>query len=674
MVKLLVRGDRVKRKILSLVVGASLTFGMAAGVEAAKDTDNHWSSESVNYLYDRGVTKGYSDGTFRPDNSITRAEFVTFVNKLFGFTQKTNINFKDVKSDAWYYDQVAIAVKNGYVDGYSDNSFRPENKISRQEVAKIIAIAGNIKAEGKAKNFSDQKAIGSWAKEYVDIVSSKNYMSGYGSDGSFRPKNETKRGEAAKIIASVHKDVELEKKLEEERRLEEEKKKKEEEEKKKEENKPVEEVKKYTIQIKSGNEGKKNELIKEGKALRAKGYKDVILIKDEYNFYYLLGGIFESEGEANKLMERLKLENYQPKKIERDLSKLTTIDIDKAKLELSKKEEFKLKTEKLSDPSSIGEIKLEELLALNDAKAFFEKAKGEDLDPKDINKMKEVDLKLESLKTDIMGPSKTEYERAQVWAIKKGAHKRFVDIAPVFWDYGKKTNINPEVLYAQAAKETAFGNYTGSVKPHMNNWAGIKTNKANGDKTYDHEIFASPEDGVRGQFNHMGIYVGVDPIGTPHDRWYVTSKIKWAGTVKKVEDLGGRWAPHPDYGLSIMRDYVRPIYKTEKVDKSILEKAKEISDRIEEIMKLEEPKLGLDQPLEGKTLEKPKLDNYDDLEIHSETGVWNGDQVNDYIESLEKVIEDYTKLNPEVIKYVPKNIKSDIISLQSRLKNLKGKI
>ncbi len=61
----------------------------------------------------------------------------------------------------------------------------------------------------------------------------------------------------------------------------------------------------------------------------------------------------------------------------------------------------------------------------------------------------------------------------------------------------------------------------------------------------------------------MGIYCGVDPIGEPHPRWYKTNTASWAGgKIKYVEDLGGRWAPNPDYGISIIRDYVRYIYNT----------------------------------------------------------------------------------------------------------------
>lgn len=164
--------------------------------------------------------------------------------------------------------------------------------------------------------------------------------------------------------------------------------------------------------------------------------------------------------------------------------------------------------------------------------------------------------------TPIIGTTKATILQAQTWASVKGAHQRFIDIAPTYWSYYEQTGINPEILYCQAAKETNFGRYTGAVKPEMNNWAGIKTANPTGDKTEDHECFKTPEDGVRAHFNHMGIYCGVDPIGTPHPRWYITKTAGWAGTVKYVEDLGGKWAPNIDYGISIVRDYLQPLYNT----------------------------------------------------------------------------------------------------------------
>lgn len=179
----------------------------------------------------------------------------------------------------------------------------------------------------------------------------------------------------------------------------------------------------------------------------------------------------------------------------------------------------------------------------------------------DKDKLTWEDLGVESSYTSIIGEARISFETAQKWAEDRGAAQIFIDIAPVYWKYGEISGLRPEILYAQAAKETGFGKYTGAVKPEMNNWAGIKIKSPSGDRTEDHESFATPDDGVRAHFNHMGAYVGLKPIGEAHDRYYVVNSISWAGSVKNLEALGGRWCPDLYYGYSILKDLLTPMMK-----------------------------------------------------------------------------------------------------------------
>ncbi len=166
--------------------------------------------------------------------------------------------------------------------------------------------------------------------------------------------------------------------------------------------------------------------------------------------------------------------------------------------------------------------------------------------------------------TPIAGESTVSLAQAKAWAKSRGAHERFIEIADLYWKYGKEMNIRPEVLYAQAAKETNFGKYTGNVVPEQNNWAGIKTKNASGDTTADHESFATPEDGVRAHFNHMTAYLGKKPSGSTHDRYAMVVSASWAGSIKNAEELGGHWAPDPSYGIDLVEHYLVPM---EKIDK-----------------------------------------------------------------------------------------------------------
>lgn len=155
-------------------------------------------------------------------------------------------------------------------------------------------------------------------------------------------------------------------------------------------------------------------------------------------------------------------------------------------------------------------------------------------------------------KTELLGTAQVSEESAENWARSKGAHQRYIDVIPYYWLYGKMTGIRPEVLFAQAGKETGYGKFGGRVLPEMNNWAGIKKYGANGDATEDHESFDTPNDGVRGHFNHMCAYVGLKPIGEPHGRYKSVASLSWAGTVKYVEELGGKWCPDVEYGKALV--------------------------------------------------------------------------------------------------------------------------
>lgn len=118
-------------------------------------------------------------------------------------------------------------------------------------------------------------------------------------------------------------------------------------------------------------------------------------------------------------------------------------------------------------------------------------------------------------------------------------------------------------MFAQSARETNFGKFTGVVTPDQNNWAGIKTRNPSGDARDDHQTFDTPDDGVRAHFNHICAYVGKKPVGEPHPRYYVVMSLAWAGTIRFVEELGGKYAPNPKYGEELVSLYLKDLLKTE---------------------------------------------------------------------------------------------------------------
>ena len=164
------------------------------------DISGHWAETQIKEWANIGYINGYPDGTFLPDNSITRAEFLTLVNKIFKFENKTNINFIDVRPDYWAYSEIQKGISAGYVSGDKNGTFRPDDFITRQEAAVIInKLLDNTEITENKPNFKDAYDIDEWAKNSVDIVYEHGILSGF-PNGTYRPKKYMTRAEAVSAL------------------------------------------------------------------------------------------------------------------------------------------------------------------------------------------------------------------------------------------------------------------------------------------------------------------------------------------------------------------------------------------------------------------------------------------------------------------------------------------
>ncbi|MEG6615170.1 S-layer homology domain-containing protein [Peptococcaceae bacterium 1198_IL3148] len=181
---------------LCLVLFVVLAFAGLAYAQAT-DIQGHWAESQINSWTDQGLAKGYQDGTFKPNNSITRAEFITLVNRAFDFNETVEINFTDVKSTDWFAGEIAKAKAVGYVGGYSDGSIKPNNQITRQEAASMLARILQLDTSNVAAvaNFKDAQSIPQWSKGSIGAVVAKGYMGGY-PDQTFKPTRSITRAEA----------------------------------------------------------------------------------------------------------------------------------------------------------------------------------------------------------------------------------------------------------------------------------------------------------------------------------------------------------------------------------------------------------------------------------------------------------------------------------------------
>ena len=171
-----------KNKVLNVLIALFMVFTInTISFAAGSDIDKHWAKADIVYLMEKGIMERYSDGTFRPNKNITRAEFIKMVNNIFGLTEKADIAFTDVNEDSWYYEDIEKAVLAGYIGGYEDNTMRPNQPITREEASKIIILVSGLEDElsNSAYIFKDIDQIGEWARNYVGVLKDKDYMTGY---------------------------------------------------------------------------------------------------------------------------------------------------------------------------------------------------------------------------------------------------------------------------------------------------------------------------------------------------------------------------------------------------------------------------------------------------------------------------------------------------------------
>ncbi len=164
------------------------------------DIDGHWAEESITELQKYNVIDGYGDNTFRPDWGITRAEFTKMMVLALGLeVEETTENTYLDTEDHWSKDYVAVATKEGIVNGIGENMFAPDVIISREQIAAIIwRIAGRVEVANDS-TYTDKEDVSAYARNAVEYVTDMGYMIGF-TDNTFKPVDKTNRAQAATVI------------------------------------------------------------------------------------------------------------------------------------------------------------------------------------------------------------------------------------------------------------------------------------------------------------------------------------------------------------------------------------------------------------------------------------------------------------------------------------------
>ena len=167
----------------------------------------HWAFASVERAAELGLVTGYSDGTFRPDAPVTRAQFVLMLWRMCGQPAATQAAaFEDTADGGWYQDALSWAVENGYVNGLSDTRFGPSAPITRQQATAILfrLNGGQSGAELMLsgiydQTFTDSASIASWAKDALWWAVYHELVSGVGGS-RIAPEANASRAQIAAIL------------------------------------------------------------------------------------------------------------------------------------------------------------------------------------------------------------------------------------------------------------------------------------------------------------------------------------------------------------------------------------------------------------------------------------------------------------------------------------------
>ena len=166
-------------------------------------SQDYWAYSQIQDFVKKGYIEGYGDNTFRPQGPIKRNEFVKIFNKVFGLTNKSGIVFDDTK-DNWAKDEIDIAVTNGVAQGIGANKFEPEEYITREAAVKMLANYMKIedKNHDKIKRFPDYNEISDWARDAFEGNFEKGYIQGT-DEGKLAPKNNITRAEVVTLLGRV---------------------------------------------------------------------------------------------------------------------------------------------------------------------------------------------------------------------------------------------------------------------------------------------------------------------------------------------------------------------------------------------------------------------------------------------------------------------------------------
>jgi hypothetical protein len=168
-----------------------------------KDVTGYWGEPYVSTLAARGILGGFPDGTFHPNDNITRAQFAAIAVKALNVPANSSVSsFNDVPAKYWAAPAIGAVSSAGLVTGFPDSTFKPEDKLTRAQALVILAKAlGNVSGDARdLSNYSDASTVPSWALPSVTKAASGHIIASFPDASTIAPNALATRGEVAALM------------------------------------------------------------------------------------------------------------------------------------------------------------------------------------------------------------------------------------------------------------------------------------------------------------------------------------------------------------------------------------------------------------------------------------------------------------------------------------------
>ncbi|WP_164931400.1 S-layer homology domain-containing protein [Longirhabdus pacifica] len=178
---------------------------MQAFVDVTASEQEHWAKKEISTWSNYGVVSGYDDGTFKPDQPISRAELSRMINSIFGYYKLSSEQFADLQQNDWFYQDALIGVQAGYIQQDEVNAFNPYGYITREQFSVIMQDVFELSGEGNEQiltSFHDAQLINDEAKSALSVLLAQDLLHGY-EDGNLRPQQYITRAETIALLDNM---------------------------------------------------------------------------------------------------------------------------------------------------------------------------------------------------------------------------------------------------------------------------------------------------------------------------------------------------------------------------------------------------------------------------------------------------------------------------------------